>query len=447
MKIPIQPPTLADILNGFGDSSRGRRIGEIFARGISPAPDGRYRHWDTLRHTQPPTGLTLEEWWGGIKFARSQIKREVPLKDKKGQPFYYSMVDPVFEMLHEIDRDASGRINVSEQITNPQTRDRYIQSSLIEEAITSSQLEGASTTRERAKAMIRSGREPMDQGERMIFNNYRAIQLISRFKSQPLTPELIFQIHRTITEGTLPEGSKRNYLRPADSRFAVYDERDNTRLYTPPPANQIPKRVEAMCEFANGAQTGVFLHPILKAIILHFWLAYDHPFIDGNGRTARALFYWSVLSQGFWLFEFVSISSLIRKAPAKYSRSFLYTETDENDLTYFVLAQLKVIRRGIDELYRYLERKIKEIRETEHLLRSSAILNHRQLALLSHALRHPGMRYTVHSHETSHGVTYQTARTDLLELEKKQLLIKAKPGRAFLFTAPPTLSERLRDLS
>ena len=59
----------------------------------------------------------------------------------------------------------------------------------------------------------------------------------------------------------------------------------------------------------------VFIHPVMRAITLHFWLAYDHPFCDGNGRTARALFYWSMLKQGYWLFEFISISSVINQAP------------------------------------------------------------------------------------------------------------------------------------
>lgn len=202
-----------------------------------------------------------------------------------------------------------------------------------------------------------------------------------------------------------------------------------------------------MCQFANATHNEAFLPLLLKAIILHFWLAYDHPFIDGNGRTARALFYWSVLSQGLSIFEFVSISRIINKGPVKYARSFLYTETDENDLTYFILFQLTVIRRGMQELSAYLKRKTKEIQETELFLQSSVLVNHRQLALLGHALRHPGIRYTIESHKMSHGVTYQTARTDLLDLAQKQLLTKTKRGRAFLFTPSRDLSERLAALS
>ena len=280
----------------------------------------------------------------------------------------------------------------------------------------------------------------------MILNNYRAIHLIKNFKDEPLTPEVIFRIHKTLTEGTMDTGAQRNYLRTPGDHIAVYHEGDGTLLHTPPPAQEIPRRMDAMCDFANKTQTDAFLHPILKAIILHFWLAYDHPFVDGNGRTARALFYWSVLSQDFWMFEFLSISTIIRKAPAKYARSFLYTETDENDLTYFILAQLQVIRQAIDILYAYLDKKALEIRAIEQGLRSSVSMNHRQVALLGHALRRPGIRYTIAAHKQTHGVTYQTARTDLLDLVSRNLLIQTKTGRVFSFTATTDLAKRLQTL-
>jgi len=448
MRIPERPPTLMELIERPSESETDpRRLVEIMTAQIGPAPGGKYRHWDTLRHVPPPPNLTHREWWAAIKFARSSLRRALPLRDRNGGPFGYGLPDMVLEMLHAIDRDASGHLEMPDAIANPQTRDRYVQSSLIEEAITSSQLEGAATTREVAKEMIRSGRRPIDRSELMILNNYRAIKLIGNFKTEPLTPELVFKIHQTLTSGTLDLNPHPRNLRVPGDGIAVYDERDNTLLHMPPHAEEIPQRMQSMCEFANHQPTGVFLHPVIKAIVLHFWLAYDHPFVGGNGRTARALFYWSMLSQGFWLVEFLSISSILRKAPATYSRSFLYAETDENDLTYFILYHLKVIRRAIDELRAYMVRKLAEIRETELILRSRAALNHRQLALLSHALRHPGMRYTIESHQRSHGVAYQTARTDLLNLVRRGLLDQTRAGRAFAFAAPEDLRERLRSLT
>ncbi len=443
MKIPQRPPTLASILT----ETPAPRLMTILTSLVSPSPAGKYYHWDVLRHVPPPEGFSAQEAWAGAKFARSQNRREIPLLDQVGRHFSYITPDPVLERLHEIDRNASGLIAAPESITNPHTRDRYLQSSLIEEAITSSQLEGAATTREQAKEMIRLGRKPIDRSERMILNNYRAMQYIGQFRENPLTPELVMSMHEIITDGTMSDEYRPPYLRQPGDDIAVWDDRDNTRLHTPPAASEIPARMQAMCDFANGAATGAFLHPVVKAILLHFWLAYDHPFCDGNGRTARALFYWSMLSQGYWLIEFISISSVLRKAPARYSRSFLYVETDENDLTYFIDEQLRVVRRAIDELRGFLARKMEEVQKIEGLLRAYGELNHRQLAFLNHAARHPGSRYTIKSHQKSHGVTYETARTDLLGLGKKGLVLCTRQKNTFVFTALPDLYEKLRTLS
>lgn len=171
-----------------------------------------------------------------------------------------------------------------------------------------------------------------------------------------------------------------------------------------------------MCRFANGEVDDGFVHPVVRAILIHLWLAYDHPFEDGNGRTARMLFYWSLLNQGYWLAEFVSISRILLQAPARYARSFLLTETDDLDATYVLHYQLEVARRAVEDLHTYLDKTVNEMNQVEAALRADSGLNHRQVALLGHALRHPGHGYTFDSHKVSHRVAYQTARTDLLGL-------------------------------
>ena len=163
-----------------------------------------------------------------------------------------------------------------------------------------------------------------------------------------------------------------------------------------------------------------------------------------HGRS----FYWSMARQGYWLMEYLSISRLLCQAPAQYARAYLYTETDGNDATYFIIHQLDVIERAIEALHQYLARKTAQQRSTESLLRRSPALasrlNHRQVALLSHALKHPGHGYTIESHRRSHNVTYQTARTDLLALAGLGLLEQHKRGRAFFFFAPEDLEQRIR---
>ena len=442
VKIPVSGPTLRDLLS---DHDLMSDAGRILTSGTGAEVKGRYYHWDKLRHLDPPTGLTTREWWLAMKFARAPLAKRIDLLDKTGSPFTFSMTDTVLQAIHRIDRDASGNIEISEQVTSPETRDRYIINSLIQEAITSSQLEGAVTTIERAKDMIRTGRKPTDQSEQMILNNYRAMRRVRQFTHDRLTPERVLELQKIVTADTLDDPDAAGRLRQRKDDIVVSDF-DGTILHRPPDASELEERLDRMCAFANGHGGDAFVHPVIRAIILHFWIGYDHPFVDGNGRTARALFYWSMLSQGYWLCEYISISTLLRSQPAKYARAYLHTETDENDLTYFVIHQLGIIQRAIDAVHVHLDGKVEEVRRVEALLRQAVVLNHRQLALLSHSLRHPNSRYSIRSHRNSHNVVYQTARTDLLDLADRGLLSRRKVGRTLYFFPKRDLADLLKRL-
>ena len=417
------------------------RFEEVLRLAVEPADD--YLHWDKLRHLTPPGTLTAEEWWLGIKLRRQGLLKPLPLFDKSGQPFRFGVPDLVQAELHDIDVGAGRSIGIPEPITNPQTRDKYLVRSLIEEAITSSQLEGAATTREVAKEMIRTGRRPRDTSERMILNNYLTMQRIVELKGESLSPKLVFTIHRLVTEKTLDDPTAAGRFRSPDEKRIVGDDFGEI-FHTPPAAGELAGRLQAMCDFANGKTPGFFVHPAVRAILLHFWLAYDHPFVDGNGRTARALFYWSMLHADYWLFEFISISSILKKAPARYGLSFLHSETDDNDLTYFIVAQTKVIRRAIDGLHSYINQKTVEVREVEARVRALDLFNHRQADLIRHALKHTFQEYTIGSHGKSHNVVYQTARTDLLDLKARGVLEHKKRGKKMIFTVPADLADRLK---
>lgn len=450
MRIPEKPPPVSVLLSR---AEKAGRIEEVLQRSLDTEPtvDGRYRHWDTLRRLDPPAGLTHEEWWLAIKFVRNGLRRTIPLTDRNGRPFAFSLPDAVLRMSRRVDLDLGGQIALPEDAASPEQRDRFLFNSLAEEAITSSQLEGAATTRVVAKEMLRSGRPPRDESERMILGNFRVMQRVRRVADEPLTPALVAELQRIATAGTLAP-DRQGIRQPGVEahKIAVVDNQTQTVLHQPPDAAELPARLEALCAFANATDDdGPFVPPSVRAVLLHFWLAYDHPFVDGNGRTARALFYWSMLRQGFWLAEYLSISHVIRQGPARYGRAFLYTETDENDLTYFVLHQLDAVVRSAEALKTYVRRKGREMREARALLTPGAGLNHRQIALLSGALKHPGRAYTVRSHETSHGVSTLTARKDLIGLEERGLLVSRRlerQGRALVFMAPPDLGTRLQSL-
>jgi Fic family protein len=421
---------------------------EFFARAmacVQAAGADRYMPWDQLRWRPAPNGLTHEEWWLISKVARNGMKRMLPLTDAQGGKFSYALPDEVLHGIETVDKHTSGRIGVPEPVTHDAPgRARYVINSLIEEAITSSQLEGANTAHNVAKDMLRTGRPPRTRDERMILNNYRAMQRVGEIRHEPLTPALICDIHRIVTQGTLDDSSAEGRVQlPGEHRVVVVDAQDEV-LHVPPPAEELPERLQRLCAFANGATDAAYVPPVIRAIAVHFMLGYDHPFVDGNGRTARILFYWSMLNQDYWLAEFLPISRLLTKAPGKYARAFLHSEQDEGDLTHFVIYQLGIIQRAITDLQKYLALKVAETKRVQETLAAlSRHFNHRQIALLQHAIKNPHARYTVVSHAGSHNVVAQTARMDLQDLEQQGLLTKVALKRGYAWSPAAHLTDLL----
>jgi Fic family protein len=439
-------PAFPELLTKLGPDAL-QRIVE--SRAAQTSPDEDYIHWDKLRHLDPPDGLSRDEWWLKIKFTRMAEMRILPIHDSEGESFTYCLPDLVLRHLHHIDQRCSGEVAMDEVVTSErQAGQRFLVNSLMEEAIRSSQLEGATTSRREAKEMLRTGREPRDRSERMIANNYRALQFMRDQMGETLTLSSILELHRIVTEGTLDDPSAAGRMQRADEeRVAVFDRDDGKPIHRPPPAEQLPERMELLCTFANeGDESGQFMHPVLRAILIHFWLAYDHPFEDGNGRTARILFFWLMRARGYWLAEYLPISRFLRSAPAKYARAFMETEKDGGDTTYFLLHQLDVIERAIADLHVYLQRKIAEVRDVEKLLHGADGFNHRQLALLTDAIRNPDASYSFDSHAASHRVTHETARSDLTGLTERELLTLRRKGRRYTFEPAPQLGKRLREL-
>jgi Fic family protein len=439
MKIPEKAPNWREIYKNL--SSAKHIEVSIGLRGKVDKVNSEYLYWDKVKYLSVGEDVKPEEFWAIIKNTRRGSIQGLPFTDIKHHIFTYWMPSTSQKYLHLIDRGM-------EKVLKGQTAKEYQLRSIMEEAIASSQIEGAATTRAVAKEMLRSGRKARDYGEKMILNNYKTIIKLKEFTDQPLSAEIIKAIHLNITENTLEdplwEGTFRDDENAKEEdKMKVYAP-DKTILHTPPTSSEIESRVNFMCQFANEEDENNFIHPVIKAIILHFWLAYVHPFMDGNGRTARALFYWYMLRHDYPLIEYLSISSVINKKRTQYLKAFLYSEMDENDLTYFIKFHLNAIQEALDEVVEYIKRKKREAALVDHLYAKFPTLNHRQWPIVISALEKPTETYTIEKHMNTHGTARQTARTDLLELNELGLLDMRKEGRRFVFIPVADLAEKLK---
>lgn len=416
--------------------------------------EGRYLHWDKLKW-RVPKDIDPEIAWLITKIARRSNSKVLNLlqADKDTTFFNFNIPDSLFSKLHHIDRITGGghKLGDSMFLTNVD-KDRFLLKNLImEEAITSSQLEGASTTRKVAKEMLKSERTPKDDSEKMIFNNFMLMKKAVEIKDKPLSIDSILELHEIATHEAIENDAVAGAFRN-DNEITVKDAYQEI-AHLPPCHSTINDRMELLCKFANNKDddfnSELFIHPIVKAIILHFMIGYIHPFGDGNGRTARALFYWYMLKSGYWLFEYVSISKLIKENRSEYDKSYLYTETDDFDLTYFIYNQVDIIINAVDSLLKHIDKKKKEFYDFMEWIEKSPVskrLNYGHLKILKEAVKQPGKVFTSKIVSGEFDITENTARNYLNKLVDENLLLKAKSKNSKLvnYVAPAGLQDLLK---
>lgn len=405
-----------------------------------------YKSWDHLKYKISFAALSKEELWFLVRQFRNVIAKNTFLKAKDEFFFRWVRLATTDEFLHKIDTYTGAKISPTAFSFN-ESRQLIIHG-IMEEAIASSQLEGAHTTRAAAKKMLLEARQPTNESEQMILNNYRTIMAIEQeYKKSALSLDLIFELHHKLTAGTLP-AKDQGRLR-TDKDPVVVEGNIGTSTYIshiPPREKFLKAEMERLIVFANDEESKDFLHPIIKAIFLHFWIGYLHPFVDGNGRLARALFYWYLLKKGYWMMMYLPISTFIKKAPAQYAMAYIYTEQDNFDLTYFFDFHIKKILQSLEDFENYLARKTEENKKLERLFDGKIILNERQKKLLHYLLSDEAASTTMTSHAELYNISRQTAAKDLKELEETDLLISKREGKYTRYYPSAKLKELKRTL-
>ncbi|WP_223444462.1 Fic family protein [Polaribacter litorisediminis] len=374
-----------------------------------------YLYWDKIKYKK--TKFTPQELWDIVKLSRL-LKTETITFGKHN--FKYVTTDYIQKVVHFFDMNIGGYMG-AKNIIPEEDKTRYLVSSIMEEAISSSQIEGANTTRKRAKEMLRKEIKPHTKSEQMIVNNYLTIKHITQNKTENLTPENLLEIHRLISKDTLETKTEEGAFRTSNDIYVV-DHIKSEVVHTPPSFNEVPFLINDLCTFFNEeVEKDNFIHPLLKGIVIHFMIGFIHPFTDGNGRTARALFYWYLLKKGYWLTEYLSISKIIQDTKNQYEKAFIYTENDENDLSYFITYNLKVMEKAFDALKNYIQEKQKNHFKIARFIKIPNI-NERQAQLLKIVYDNPEVVFNTKEIQNRFNVSNYTARTDLKGLVDLQFL-------------------------
>lgn len=387
-----------------------------------------YLYWDKVKYKNLPTGVTHKQFWHLLKSWRKFYSTKTIIRDESGNYFWWCKTPELDEFLHKIDLHYGGILFAQPVDLEESYRKKIVSWGVMEEAIASSQMEGATTTREAAKKFLREGRKPKDKSEQMILNNYLSMEkLQEHYKEKPLDLDLLFELHAMITENTISKDEQFRFRKDEDK--IVVEDTDGTIVHKPPLEDFVKKEISRVIKFANDESDKIFIHPLIKAIMLHFWIGYLHPFTDGNGRLARLIFYWYLLRKEYWAIAYVPISTIIKKSPGQYRDAYIYSEQDDLDLTYFINYKIRKIKLAIRKFDEYLNDTRAKTSQMSKISKEKYKLNQRQIQLLQYLHKSQDNRTSIKSHMRVNSISKMTAIRDLKYLEQLNFLSPSKEGK------------------
>lgn len=376
----------------------------------------RYLPRREILHRLPVT-VSIGQFWPELEAARRGQSQTLPLKDQRGEPFWFVLNRSIEQQCNVI--AALARRDVA--FTGPEF-DALYEEAVVDEAVYSSVIEGAFTSREQAMDFLRRNRTPRSKSEQMIKNNYDALTYVLEHLDEPICEETILAIARIVTRSAA-EVQVSGYR-----EGMVYVTGREGVVYTPPRAEVVPEMMRALVKFIRESE----LHPLLKACIAHFYLVYVHPFGDGNGRTARALSYMMLLQAGYDFFRYVSVSGVVAEERGRYYRAMRSVEESDGDMTYFIDAYSAVLARTVQRMEDHLKYHVLAGQKLK-ALEADGSLNERQLRGARWLLESASTGVTVEAWRKKYEVVTETARRDLLALCAAGVLAREKDGRKAVF--------------
>lgn len=380
----------------------------------------RYVPLGDIKHRLESLGHNRSDW-DALKIKIHEFRKlgAIPIFITSiGKKFWYFPADCIQQKINKIEKRGN---HIFEKIENQNgLKEHFLQNSAIEEAITSAIYEGANSTRAKAKEFIETGKTPKNKDEWMLLSNYLAMKWIRENSTAQITPDLILKIHHIVTSNTL-EGDDVNFQgRFRDDKVYVGSHQgiDHTKI------------VEALNQAIEVATKNKrYQHGLMKGILLHYFIAYIHPFFDGNGRTARTSFYFKCMKNQLKFVELLSISAHLKRGKGNaYERSFDLVVENDLDVTYFIdycLDSLEAAIGRVEEKVEYLL--------SFGLLKKHYELNSNQIMLLQKLALNKFVGVTSQIHSAEIGKTREVARKELKYLHAKGFLKETEKGNQLVY--------------
>jgi len=256
-----------------------------------------------------------------------------------------------------------------------------------------------------------------------VINYRRVLDFIDKF-SGDISEETIKTIHRLTTQKILPPGESGQFR---TKQVVVKNSQTQEIVFRPPPAIEVPYQIEDLLVWLNGETE---IHPVLKAGVVHYELVRIHPFLDGNGRVARAMATLVLFKDGYYIKKFFSLEEHYDKDAAEYYKALQSVRPENNyDLTFW----LEYFSEGLAIELTRIKEKVQslsiDLKLKQKIGGTQIALSERQVKIVDY-LQKAGFLQNKQFRELFPMISEDTILRELKDLQKKGIIKKEGTTKA-----------------
>lgn len=341
------------------------------------------------------------------------------------------MFKPNYKITNHIINDIAKITEARETILHspilPSVEDKLRHDALLSRTYNSTSIEGNPLMLPQVKIIVEGGNltaRPKDKRE--ITNYAKTLKQLERIaQNKRLRLNIAKSIQGSITAGILPSNQSGHYR---GQMVYVVDSYGRT-VFTPPEAKNVSVLVSDLINWLNESKSHE-IHPVLVAGIAHYELVRIHPFIDGNGRTARALATLILYMRNFDIKHFFALDDYYNENRDAYYTALQYIDPEKQDLTQWLEYFVEGVAVQMDKL----KSKIDNLAHDPILnkLKKRIILKERQWKLLEF-IKENG-RATNLEYQKLAGISREMAKRDMGLLVSKEILKLNGKGRSVYYS-------------
>lgn len=237
---------------------------------------------------------------GFLTFIPAALPRSLPLADE------------VVVRLSEADRALGRLAGAGRLLPNPHL---LVNAYITREAVASSRIEGTQATL--ADVFEAATEEAQPTGDvREVVNYVAAMNTgLQRLDQLPISRRLLEEIHAVLLSGVRGAERSPGEVRRSPNWIGSPDNRPETAVFVPPPADEMERGLSDWERFAN---EDIPMPPLIRCGLLHYQFETLHPFLDGNGRLGRLLIIFYLLSEGHLPAPLLYVSSFFEEHKSEY---------------------------------------------------------------------------------------------------------------------------------